>query len=297
MEFCRIIEPYRSRRTTFTIYPLSDIHVGLIGLDEELLKRDVAKIRRNPNARWIGMGEICDLIVPGDRRWDERHVAPWVDTLDVAQSEIERTLDILKPIADKCWGMLNDTHTDRMRKDINRDVYSELLRRLGKDLPDELKGNRLQRFETECFLNVHFRRLKGDGKGSSSRSCPAGDVIHFYLHHGWFSGRLAGHVALNLERLPMKYDADIYCVAHGHKKHILPLTWITARYGGPHAAEKPIKLQRWAMMCGTYVDAHKESATGWPEKRGYYPTPLGCPVIKIKPSHRLIEVVDSGKMQ
>jgi len=291
MEFCEIIEKHPSRRTVFTIYPLADLHIGLVGLDEELLRKDVAKIKRSPNARWISMGEVCDLIVPGDKRWDPAHVAPWVDQLDVAESQVVRALDILKPIADKCWGMMLDTHTDSMRKNINRDVYSELLRRLGEDLPDELKEDRLKRFESMAFLNVIFRRIMG--KGGAQRE--VGSVIHFWLHHGWFTGRLAGHVALNLQRLTMNYDADIYCVAHGHKKHILPLTYLSARHGGDHG-ERPIKMPRFTMMCGTYVDAHKASATSWAEKRGFYPVPLGCPVIRIKPATKLVEVIDSGAL-
>jgi hypothetical protein len=106
-----------------------------------------------------------------------------------------------------------------------------------------------------------------------------------------------GETALNLERLPQSYDADIYIVAHGHKALIVPLDHLTARYGdGAHADVKPVRMQRWAMMAGSWVSAHKIGKRSWAERRGFKPQPIGCPIIKIKPSARRIEIVTGGNL-
>jgi len=293
MEFVELDEHYPNRSTRFEVFPIGDVHYGLVITDEERLDERIDYIKRHKYARWIGMGELCDLIVPGDRRYDEAMLAPWVDTMDVARSQYEYVLDKLKPIKDKCWGLLNDNHTETMRLKINRDVYSDLIRDLGKDLPEEKKPKRLG---FSCFLNVTF--LRGPQYRSDiSRKRARATVIQFWLHHGWFGGRLMGETALNLERLAKSYDADIYLVAHGHKGMIIPLTWMTARHADMEG-NRPIRMDRWAMMTQHWLNAHKAGtkAPAWAERRGFWPQPVGSPVIRIKPDVRYIEAVSAGTL-
>lgn len=288
MQFVEIEEWYPSRSTKFEVFPIGDVHYGLNITDEERLDAAIKYIKGHQYARWIGMGELVDLIVPGDRRYDNQMLAPWVDTVDVAKSQYEYTLDKLMPIKDKCWGLLNDNHSETMRLKINRDIYSDLIR--------ELSTNRLG---FECFLNVSF--IRGEQK---AHILPTGvavksksTTIHFWLHHGWFSGRLMGETALNLERLAKAYDADLYLVAHGHKGLIMPLTYLTARHAGVHG-DRPISMPRWAMMTQHWMDHHKSGIPleSWAARRGFWPQPTGCPIIRIKPDRRGIEVALRGNL-
>lgn len=278
-QFVQVIEEYSSRSTQFEIFPLGDIHDGLVITDWDRLDERIDYIKRHKYARWIGMGEYCDLIVPGDPRYDPKMLAPWVDQMDVARSQYEHFLKKVKPIKGKCWGLLNDNHAETMRLKINRDVYTDLVRKLDTN-----------RLGIGCFLNVTFRRgNKGKTGNSDSR------VIHFWLHHGWFGGRLMGETALNLERLSKSYDADIYLVAHGHKGMIIPLVWTTARWGSC-AGDRPIVMRRWSMMTQHWLNSHKvgTEVPSWAERRGFWPQPVGAPIIRIKPDVKYIEAVSSG---
>lgn len=289
MEFIQLKEYYPSRSTQFEVFPIGDVHYGLTITDEERLDKTISYIKRHEYARWVGMGELADLIVPGDKRFDPAMLAPWVDEIDVAGSQFDYIIEKLKPIKDKCWGLLDDNHTESMRLRINRDIYSDLIRELGTS-----------RLGFSCFMNVAFYRGAQDehttpSGGVSARSRVS--TIHFWLHHGWFGGRLMGETALNLERLSKSYDADLYLVAHGHKGLIVPLSYLTARYAdGIGNVDRPIEMRRWAMMTQHWINAHK-AGTQWPswaERRGFWPSPIGCPVIRIKPDVRYIEVSSGG---
>jgi len=281
-EFVKLDEYYPNRSVVFEVFPLGDIHYGLVICDEEKLDKRIAYIKRHKCARWIGMGEFLDLIVPGDKRYDAQMLAPWVDTIDVAKSQYEYALDKLKPIKDKCWGLLTDNHSESMRIKTNRDTYSDLVREL-----------ETKRFGFECFLNVHFHRGKQTPHQGTMKNRTT--IVHFWLHHGWFGGRLMGETALNLERLSKSYDADIYLVAHGHKGMIIPLKLMTARWASAYG-DRPIEMHRWAMMTQHWLDAHKvgTKVPAWAERRGFWPQPVGAPIIRIKPDVRYVEAVSSG---
>ena len=68
-----------NRPDKFCFYPIGDCHLGLIHADEELLEEKVKEIASNPNALWLGMGDMADCIVPSDfARWEGRTLASWI---------------------------------------------------------------------------------------------------------------------------------------------------------------------------------------------------------------------------
>jgi len=107
---------YGSRKDQFDIYPLGDIHAGVVHCAEKQIKAKVREISENPFALWIGMGDMADCITPGDRRWDDSVIAPWVDRQNIAESCRNWLVKLFEPVKDKCIGILEGNHELTMRK-------------------------------------------------------------------------------------------------------------------------------------------------------------------------------------
>ena len=61
MKFTYIRLPYKQ----VTIYPIGDIHYGSPQCNEALVKKVIAEIKDNPEARWIGMGDLIENAIVG----------------------------------------------------------------------------------------------------------------------------------------------------------------------------------------------------------------------------------------
>ena len=123
-----------SRRYTIKLYVLGDLHIGARNCDENKIKTLVKLIEKDPHAYWIGGGDLCDNIVIGDSKRFEPTVLPrWMldnkdaDEVaaalqDIAGAQKDRLFNILKPIKDKCLGMIEGNHEYTIMKHHNRDL-------------------------------------------------------------------------------------------------------------------------------------------------------------------------------
>ncbi len=280
--------PYEHRGDKFTIYPIGDIHAGEVTCDEDLLDKTITKIKEDPYARWIGMGDMANFINMQDPRFDITQVSPWVldsisagskkknnsendrVTYTIASAAIDWLHKRLSPIADKCLGLSLGNHEETLRLKYENDVCHSLAVKM--KVP----------FLGYCsYLNLCFSRLGGSGSS-----------LVVYTHHGFFAGRLAGGVALNLERMFISHpQADVILVAHGHKRMAVPVPAyrITFRSG-----KKQILAQtRYAIMTGTFRRSYGEPGglPTWEERKGFTPNSLGPVTFSYIPDDRLIEVL------
>ena len=66
------------RASTFTLYPLGDVHLGNVACDESLFRAVVNRIADDDRALWVGMGDYCDFINRTDPRFDPDSLPRWV---------------------------------------------------------------------------------------------------------------------------------------------------------------------------------------------------------------------------
>ncbi|MEM1800924.1 MAG: metallophosphoesterase [Desulfurococcaceae archaeon] len=178
------------------IEPIGDVHLGNPAFNEEKLLERIDEIRRDDDRYWIGMGDYIDNIRPYrrggiDSRWNYsvlEGIPFWLD-------EWDKFVEYVKPIKDKCLGMLWGNH-----EWVNMEER-EFERIVEKDLGVEFLGARA------------FILLDIDGKGVKKR-----EWIIFAVH-GDFSGDTSGGALNRVKSIARTHYADIYLYGHTHFKN------------------------------------------------------------------------------
>jgi hypothetical protein len=279
MEVVTKVIEYPSKLDTFYIYPLGDLHLGVMHCDEDLLKAKVKEIKNTPNAYWIGMGDYGDCVTPSDfKRWEGRILAPWMrDHIDnIGPTQVEYVDDILSPIWPQCLGILEGNHDDNIRKYNHYDFMTELLKKAnGKREPP---WDKVPYAGVQCFIALKFRRFAPHWK-KQERGTDAHTVI-IHARHGEGSARTSGARALAVLRLAQTFvNAHITLMGHLHGQEAPDLPERLILKDGNIKSFDGI-----ATMTGAWLKAYAQGVPPcYLERWGTPPSQLGCPRIIITP--------------
>lgn len=273
-----------SRSDDFTLYPLFDIHLGAAACDEALLVKTVEEVRANPRAYVILGGDNLNSITRDDPRANEYERADWlIGEEDTAGLERDQLVKLLYPIADRILAVLEGNHEAAVLRHDKRNIYWELVAKLadaaGRKPEDIGLGY-------EGFIRLRFLRT-----GTSSK------VLTIYAHHGWGGGRKAGGKVNKLDDFMGSYDADLYLMGHVHD--IAHHVRTTVSPGNGKRRDYELR-ERHGLICGTLLRPYVSRArNGMPRNsygqvKGYAPSPVGYPVIRVKPWHSSMEIVIPG---
>jgi len=260
------------RPDKFTIYPLGDMHIGVIHCDEDLLRTTVEDIRKDRNAYWLGMGDYGDCITPSDfKRWDGKILAPWMKEHadNIGPTQVRKVDEILKPIWNKCLGLIEGNHDDNIRRYNHYDFMSELLERANDKRP---KNDPIKYAGVSCFLRLNFRR---------TNTTETHDYI-IHARHGEGSARTSGARALAVLRLSQSMvNAHIVLSGHLHGQESPDIPQRLVLRNG-----KIKSFETIATMTGAWVRAYMQGVPPcYLERWGSPPSTLGCPKITIQPQY------------
>lgn len=259
---------YRSRKDVFQIYPLGDIHAGTKHCAEEEIKSKVKEIKDDPFALWIGMGDYGEFITPGDNRWDYEVISDWVERSNVAESQRVWLRHLLKPIADKCIGLLEGNHEVSVRQHNYQDVYLDLCR----DLEVKPLGY-------SCFVKFHFNR----------GALPKHKTTSFtgVFQHGSGGAQTEGGQIMRLKKLMDSFVADIYAMGHLHTVKVNTIPVLTLTEG--------LKIKdrvKVGAITGSWFRTYSQGVrASYAEMKGYSPSVLGCPHFVIIPDKGILKVI------
>ncbi len=257
----RTIE-HDSRSDVFNIVPLGDVHIGNAACDEGLLQSVVDGILAT-GAYWIGLGDYAEFINIRDPRFEPEILAPWIttaDLVDLARAQSERFIDIVRPIAPQCLGLVEGNHERGIKKYFERDIYSAItanIKQMGK-FPADYK----MQFGYYGWLLLSFLR------GSVART-----MVTINLHHGFGGGRLKGGKALNMERWLNTHNCDLAIFGHCHNADA---TRVGVDYIGDDGEEHT--QTRKGVYSGTFM-----ANASYAVRQGYLPLPLGGVEIVLTP--------------
>ena len=249
------------------VVPLGDIHIGAAACDEEHFRQTV-KYVKDEGLYWVGMGDYCDFINKSDKRFS-LSLADWIgisELGDLAKNQKERFLEIVKPIASRCLGLLTGNHEDWILKKYERDIYSDIV--TGVKEAGGFRDTDNLAFGYSGWLRLQFNR-----NGSNSRR-----HIMIFLHHGFVGGKLAGAKALNMQRLLWNHEADLIIMGHSHNTSI-------QREAVEYVNDADEIAVRNKVGCysGTYLKTTQEGTTTYSEVKGYFPLPTGGVEIAMYP--------------
>lgn len=263
--FTKRIE-YESADSTYAITFLGDMHIGSAYCDEKTLQADIIAISADPDARWVGMGDICEWIQRSDPRFATDELSPWISTKtrDIVKAEREHAVELLWPIREKCLGLIEGNHERSIARHNERDVYAQLAEdlELGKD---SLLG-------PAGFMRIVFS-CKG-GKAFTLRS---------FLTHGWWSGRYYSSSIFPLERLASDVDADLVVCAHNHQKG----AFTVQRF----VCDRANNVYQKEILCvntGCYL-----YPSSWSRSKGFKPAQHGAKVVHVIPYYKTLHTETS----
>lgn len=275
-----------SRPDKFYIYPLGDLHTGVVHFDEELLKEKVQEIKSQKNTYWIGMGDYADLISPDDfKRWDGRILAEWMKGHEdnIGPTQCEHVDELLSPIWNKCLCLIEGNHDEEIRRRHHYNFMDELLKKANKKAHVPYGG-------VSCFVRLVFRRLPPENLDSKL----TGDrhIYRIHARHGEGSARTAGARALSVLRLASSMsNSHIILMGHLHGQDSPELPQRIIEQNG-----KIKSFDSIAVMTGAWIQAYKQGVPPcYLERWGCPPSNLGCPSIVIEPDKGIMELKKTKK--
>ena len=266
-----------SRSDEFTLWVLGDLHVGAGACVEHMIARDVQRIKDDPHAFWVGIGDNCDHIGPKDKRWDAGALADWITVQDLGNLGMvctKRVLDLLMPIKDKCLGMLYGNHeASYMKQNEQSKLHSWLCAEL--DAPD---------LGYCALFDLCFIRAKTKVPILMDKSTHDGATAKFriFAHHGAGSSATPGGKLNRLIKFMQDFQADIYMMGHVHDQKGQRRITI----GADATCTKIVQKETIGVITGSYLRCYPEGHTTYGEIKGYSPAALGAVKIYIKPESR-----------
>lgn len=258
---------YSNVNESFHLWGIGDIHLASASCDEDGLRRTVDKIGEDDHALWYSVGDLAEFIARQDIRFRPSSLAPWMrdledeDADDILSVEIEHVVNALKPIADKCIGMVYGNHEDKLLARFERNAHREICRKLGTiNLGDE------------ALVRLLFERDRHKR------------ALTLYLFHGVTAGRKDGAKVNTLTDMFTSWDVDIIAIGHGHKRVVIPPV-ITV---GLDNRGNYIEKRRYGIMVGGFAKSHERGTSSWASRKGFPPNDVGPVVLTYCPEkHKL----------
>jgi len=262
---------YEKIGDAYDFYPIGDIHLGAYSCDEDLLVRDLKRIRENPFARVLLMGDLGDFIGRNDPRFDSNALADWIPVRKVStllETQVGRIVDHFKPIADqgKIIGALMGNHEEKVAKHYGFDIHGAICRQL---MVSDLGYSAL--------IRLKFKRST------------VGHTLVIYAHHGHGGGRKSGSKINRIHDAGADFEADIYLMGHTHERGwapMKPMLVVDSR------EEKIVSRERVYGMTGSYLKTFERGMAGYGEIKGFPPVSLGGIHFTYKPEYSELETFD-----
>lgn len=221
----------------------------------------VQTIKQDRNAVWLGMGDYSECITRTDKRWTQYGIADWVVRDNIVESQREWVVDLLKPIASKCVGLLTGNHEEKIHTWHDNDITRNICKDLGVPYASYTS-----------YILLNFKRLDGTSREYK---------IHAW--HGAGTAQTEGARLQRLMRLVNEFTAHLYLMGHLHAMTL----HIPDRIDCIGGRLKSQKLE--ATITGSWVKAYAQppkdipSSIAYPEMFGFKPSRIGCPIVHFRP--------------
>lgn len=230
-------------------------------------------IKQDPDARWIGLGDYADCIMPSDPRWSFRGL-DWKrigrddkglpDVGDLAQQQVNLVDSFFEPIWDQCIGLLEGNH----EQVFERHYFTNLTKRLtNKYHVPYLGQTALIKLTVDDGLKHHFSPI-------------------IFAEHGATGGGTPGNAINSLAGRLNQWDADILLKGHIHRRGIL------RHVGFGWGARDLVAKHRVLVLTGSYLKGYHKGEVTYSEKKAYPPNELGGTAVLIHPRTKVIDAVN-----
>lgn len=257
------------RTNEFNLYPINDVQIGGMGVDEVRFKNYIKRLAEDPIGRGLGLGDYTDGLSPSNRAAIKFATVAgnWYDVgedmlYDAAQAQVKKFLKLAAPAKDKVDAVLKGHHFYQYQ--VPNDNGSTTIRTTDLDIAD--------------YFNAPFLDDPSDKKQVAmiTYHMPKGKLLRVLCMHGEGSGATLASPLGKLAKLTTEYPADIYMTAHHHKIF---------------ATKVPINGKDALMVaCGSWMRGYVEDEATYAEAGLMGPLSIGAPVIHVKSTSKGFEL-------
>lgn len=273
---------YSERDAVIRLTAISDVHLFNRGCSEDKLQADINAVADNPYNYWLSLGDLCDWIGIGDKRFDPEAVAFFATVRDLGNLGTvgrDTLVERFRPIHDRCLGVGVGNHELSYMRHQNQ-------QRLIEDMADMMGTWYLGYSSFTDVVMIYSPQSKGCPKLVRSLSdVPKGQdhfTVRVYTHHGHGYARSQGGKMNKLVDFMRMSDADITFCGHLHDQIIKTIV----RLRSDPACNRIIAIPQIGVMTGSYLRTYAQGHIGYGEVKAYDPTPLGAVSVDVIPAHR-----------
>lgn len=185
------------------LYPIGDWHLGSRQTLPKFITQVVQEIADNSEARWVSMGDLMENAIVGSK--SDVYLAT-----ENPEDQLEKIVQLLKPIKDKCLFMIPGNHGART------------MRMAGID-PDKVIADRLDvpYARYSVLASLMFRGIP-----------PPNRAVCFFHHSRGGGSTPGGKVNAASKVRLITPNADAVFVGHSHTTSRTPITFYDAGYRG-----------------------------------------------------------------
>lgn len=229
------------------IYFIGDFHTGTKNFVEKALRKAVDRISKDRKAKVFLMGDMCEFILPDDKRFDITNIDPKNNTAERQYNTIRTLLGTIK---NKIYGVLMGNHDFTLKQ------------KTGFDIPHLLSHD----FEAVYLGTSGFIKLSN------------GKTI-FITHGDSGTTTLSGQVNKVLKIAGnFKTKPDIVGMGHVHALQIVNNAFLLDDFS--------VGIDYLALT-GSFYQTYKAGEDNYGTRRNYSPLPVGYVVFNIKKNGRI----------
>lgn len=186
----------RFPKREFTLYPIGDWHYGSAQCNIKFIKQTIDEVKHNPNAYWIGMGDMMENAIVGSKSDVYTQINP-------PREQMQDIVKLLTPIKNKGLFLIAGNHEQRTMRQVGLIPEEHIAYQLGMPY----KG-------FSCFALFQMSKCKAPGS------------FKIYAHHNYGGGYTMGGKVNRAEKLRLiAPTADAIFSGHFHITSRIPVTW------------------------------------------------------------------------
>jgi hypothetical protein len=236
------------------LYPLNDVHIGSILCNKTKFHSFIRHILEEPNRYIICLGDLINNNITGSVG------SPWEDTISPREQK-KLLKKELEPIKDRILLFVDGNHERRNKKMNDESPTEDIAEHFGITYKEE-----------DAYLQIRFGKSRDHSK-------PISYII--YCTHGSGGGKRPGATINNLELLTLGHWAEIYIIAHFHRK---------LAYKAPMEMPDPQNRQIRNIEMLYVVSSSFQDFGGYAARKMMRPSSLGSTPIYMSGKEKYFEV-------
>ncbi len=249
------------------LHATGDWHLLARACAKGTLKRNLHHAAEDPNALFLLMGDLADMITYRDKRFDP---SSYDEHLQIAQlgdlgpAALALIDEVAAPLRGRVIFSVGGNHEGEYSKANNCHIHRTFA---------DYFGAPCSGFSALVWLTFKER---GTGRSKS---------LSVFMAHGSGSAETPGGKLNRLIKTQfVDPDADLVLIGHVHEQ----MTW--TKCGIKQTARGIQSTVQDGVICGTYLKTYAEDSTSYGEKKLYWPTAIGHPIVWVTPSTKRIQV-------